>query len=130
MGIAKELLGLVEFLKKVPGVGGEDGIGIGSGMLEDGNWWVKFPLDIDHPLAWNVVQEMGHILNYLSLEERLPVTFMPVSPPPYMNGGPRDFLSWVIESQAAEFTPDTCMKWLEGRMPDPVDDVSQWGADE
>jgi hypothetical protein len=49
---------------------------------------VKFAIDIEHPLAWSVVQELGHVLNYVSLEERLPTVFMPVSPPPYMNGGP------------------------------------------
>jgi len=87
---------------------------------------VKFSIDLDHPLAWNVVQELGHVLNYLSVGERLPTVFMPVSPPPYMNGGPRDYLSWVIESTSADFTPEKCAEWLEGRLPRPVEDVSAW----
>jgi hypothetical protein len=87
---------------------------------------VKFAIDLDHPLAWSVVQELGYVLNYLSLNERLPTVFMPVSPPPYLNGGPRDYLSWVIESKAKDFTPDVCTQWLEGRLPRPVDDLAQW----
>ena len=113
---------LVTFLKRVPAVDES----IGAGVTEDGSWWVKFSIDITHPLAWNVVQELGHVLNYLSLEERLPTTFMPVSPPPYMNGGPREYLSWVIECRSPEFTPATCADWLEERLPDPVESVREW----
>ena len=87
---------------------------------------MKFSLDITHPLAWNVVQEFGHVLNYLSVEERLPTVFKPVSPDPYMNGGPDDFLSWVIECESSDFRPGTCAEWLEGRLPRPVDDLDQW----
>lgn len=46
---------LVTFLQRVPGIVGT----IGNGRLDDGLWWVKFGIDIDHPLAWNVVQEYG-----------------------------------------------------------------------
>src|ERR1017187_4047344 len=42
--------------------------------------------------------------------------FMPVSPPPYMNGGPREYLSWVIECKDNDFLPKTCAGWLEGRL--------------
>jgi len=59
---------------------------MGSGLFDDGRWWLKVTIDIDHRLAWNVVQEPGPVLNYVSLDERLPTVFMPVSPPPYMNG--------------------------------------------
>jgi hypothetical protein len=83
----------------------------------------------NHSLAWNVVQELGHVLNYLSLDERLPTVFMPVSPPPYMNGGPEEFLSWVIECKDKAFMPGTCAKWLESRLPNPVDDETQWQSD-
>src|SRR5690242_18991419 len=86
---------LLAFLRRVPAMQPR----FGTGRLDDGNWWVKFALDIGHPLAWHVVQEFGCVLNYLSLDERLPTVFMPVSPPPYMNGGPEHFLSWVIESK-------------------------------
>ncbi|GAB5443363.1 MAG: hypothetical protein Fues2KO_37120 [Fuerstiella sp.] len=70
------------------------------------------------------IQELGHVLNDLSLEERLPSVFTPVSPPPYMNGGV-EFLAWAIESTNPEFTPATCAEWLEERLPRPVDDISK-----
>lgn len=117
---------LIEYLSRVPPVQTNDtpGNGFGSGAEGD-NWWVKFAIDIDHPLAWSAVQEMAHVLNYLSPSERLPTVFKPVSPPPYMNGGPRDFLSWVIEGHSA-MSPDETAKWLEGRLPRPVEDRSKW----
>ena len=95
------------FLTRIPGITPP----VATGQ-EDGLWWVKFSIDIDHPLAWRVVQELGHVLNYVSLSERLPTVFMPVSPPPYLNGGPRDFLSWVIESKAPGFSPSDCAQWF------------------
>lgn len=121
-----EFEGLFTFLGRVPAI--EDSIA--SGRMDDKNWWVKFSIDVDHPQAWNVVQELGHVLNYISLESRLPTVFMPVSPPPYINGPAREFLSWVIESTDPEFTPDNCARWLEGRLPKPVDDLKQWLDDE
>jgi hypothetical protein len=54
---------------------------------------------------------------------------MPVSPPPYLNGGV-EFLSWVIESTDPSFTPNKCVEWLEGRLPRPVDDLEQWKMDD
>lgn len=117
---------LIDYLGRVPGIGPSRIFG--SGDFE-GGWWVKFAIDIEHPLAWNVVQELGHVLNYLSVEEPLPTLFKPVSPPPYMNGGPLEFLSWVIESPAA-MEPATVAQWLEGRLPRPVDDLSEWQADD
>lgn len=115
-----------QFLAKVPAVVPP----FGRGFYEDGGWWIKFVIDIDHALAWHVVQEFGHVLNYLSVNERLPTVFKPVSPPPYLNGGPRDFLSWVIECPDSAFRPGTAAQWLEGRLPDPVDEVAQWTSDE
>lgn len=117
---------LKKYLARVPAIEGT----IGSGFLDDGGWWVKFIIDLDHPLAWNVVQEFGHVLNYVSLNERLPTVFMPVSPPPALNGGPKDFLSWVIECSDKEFTPADCAEWLEGRLPQPVEDKSKWEVDD
>ncbi len=89
--------------QKLPAI--DPSIGSGTGTGEGGLWWVKIIIDIDHPMAWRIVQELGHVLNYVSLNERLPTVFMPVSPPPYIHGGPRNFLSWVIESSDATFTP-------------------------
>jgi hypothetical protein len=66
------------------------------------------------------------VLNELALDSRLPTVFKPVSPPPYLNGGPRDFLDWVIECDDVKFKPGTVMRWLEGRLPRPVDDLAQW----
>jgi hypothetical protein len=113
---------LETFLGNVPSVVGP----IGKGSDADGMWWVKFGIDIDHELAWRVVQEFGHVLNYVSLDERLPTVFKPVSPPPYMNGGPREFLSWVIECDDSDFGPSKCAEWLEGRFPRPVEDLATW----
>lgn len=110
------------FLGKVPAIAKP----FGRGFEPDGTWWMKFSIDIDHPLAWNVVQELGHVMNYLSVNDRLPTSFYPVSPPPYMNGGPGDFLSWVIECSDSSFTPDTLAEWLEGRLPRPVRDLAKW----
>jgi len=98
--------------------------------MEKDSWFVKFGIDIDHRLAWNVVQEFGHVLNYLSINERLPTVFMPVSPPPYLNGGPREFLSWVIACHDVSFTPDRAAEWLEGRLPNPVEKEDEWSEDD
>ncbi len=117
---------LEKFLTRVPAILPPFGRGIDA----DGSWWIKFTIDIDHPLAWNVVQELGHVLNYLSLGERLPTSFVPVSPPPYMNGGPHDFLSWMIMCPDKTFRPGTAAEWLEGRLPRPVDDLSLWAVEE
>lgn len=117
---------LLSFLEKLPAIDLPAGRkSIGRGFLKDGNWWIKFKLDTQHALAWRHVQELGFVLNYLSVEERLPTVFMPVSPAPYLNGGV-EFLSWVIQSQTPSFTPDLCAEWLEGRLPRPVDDQEQW----
>jgi hypothetical protein len=117
---------LESYLAKVPAITQP----FGTGIEDDGSWWIKFAIDIDDPLAWQVVQELGHVLNYLSLNERLPTSFIPVSPPPYMNGGPRGFLSWVIECSDQTFKPGTAAKWLEGRLPRPVEDRALWKNDD
>jgi hypothetical protein len=117
---------LQAFLAQIPAIEGA----IGNGMGETGLWWVKFRVDIRHPLAWQVVQELGHVVNYLSLDERLPTVFYPVSPPPYLNGGPQEFLSWIIENKHPDFKPDHLKEWLEGRLPQPVNDEAEWMNDD
>ncbi|MFZ1101863.1 MAG: hypothetical protein WAN86_03155 [Hyphomicrobiaceae bacterium] len=119
---------LIAFLRQVPAIVHNDtpSYGIGSGSLDNGGWWVKFGIAIEHPLAWNVVQELGHVLNYLSLNEPLPTVFKPVSPPPYLNGGPREYLSWVIECPTDDMQPDGIADWLDGRLPRPVNDEAAW----
>jgi hypothetical protein len=118
---------LVSFFGRIPAIGTKQSIG--TGRFANGNWWAKFTIDIAHPLAWSTVQELGFVLNYLSETERLPTVFMPVSPPPYLNGGP-EFLSWVVKSTTATFTPDQAAQWLAGRLPNPVDDPAQWSFNE
>lgn len=120
--MSDEFAELTAYLQRVPGIIGT----IGQGYFDDGNWWVKFKIDIDHPLAWNVVQALGSVLNYVSLAERLPTVFKPVSPDPRLNGGARDYLSWVIESSSVGFEPTTCADWLANRLPDPVEDICEW----
>ena len=113
---------LLNYLSRVPAIKK----GIGSGIFENGLWWVKFGIDIDHQLAWHVIQEFGNVVNYLSIEERLSTVFYPVSPPSYLNGGPKDFLSWVIESKTEGFTPNDLKEWLDARIPNPVDELDSW----
>ena len=113
-----EFHSLLGFLARVPAIKtnqtpwGE----FSTGYDSDENWWVDFEIDIRNPIAWHVVQEFGFVLNMLSVEERLSAVFKPVSPPPYLNGGPEEFLSWMIESRAKEFTPKLAQQWLESRL--------------
>lgn len=115
---------LYQFFSKVPSVQKQRIVAHGS----DGEhaWWFKFHINIEHPLAWQTVQELGHVLNYISTNERLPTQFLPVSPPPYMNGEAKDFLAWVIQCNHPDFSPDVVCDWLEGRLPQPVEDENQW----
>ena len=123
--LAAGLPKLVAFLSRVPGVNV-----FSSDLTSDGFWWVKLSIDLENPRAWQVVQELGFVLNCISLEEKLPTVFKPVSPPPYMNGGPSEFLSWVIESTYNYIDPALIAKTLEGRLPRPVEDQSQWNTDD
>lgn len=119
---------LIAYLTRVPAIqkNATPSQGFGTGTERDGSWWVIFSIDIGHKLAWNIVQEFAHVLNDLSATEKLPTIFFPKSPPPYLNGGPRDYLSWVIECRNPSFKPKDAAEWLEGRLPRPVDDLSQW----
>ncbi|ENX04258.1 hypothetical protein F900_00242 [Acinetobacter modestus] len=115
---------LYQFFCKVPSV--QEARIIAHGTDGQHAWWFKFNIDVAHPLAWQTVQELGHVLNYLSTNERLPTQFFPVSPPPYMNGEAKDFLAWVIQCNHPEFNPDAVCDWLEARLPTPVNDETQW----
>ena len=117
---------LIDFLARIPAIDINDtpSRGFGSGQ-EDSGWWVKFSIDIDHDLAWNTVQELGAVLNYLSIEERLASVFKPVSPPPYLNGGPDEYLSWVIEA-SDQLSPGMLADLLEDRLPKPIEDEGAW----
>ncbi|MFT4090576.1 MAG: hypothetical protein QM645_07585 [Asticcacaulis sp.] len=120
-----DLSTLEDLLSRIPCVDGT----INSGS-EDKAWWVKFHINLEHSLAWKTVQELGYILNYLSITEKLPTVFKPVSPPPYLNGGPEDFLSWVIECDDPEFSPVMCADWLQNRLPQPIDNIGSWIVDD
>jgi hypothetical protein len=121
--IEKGLPQLTDFLNKIPGLSA-----ISDSCPNEYQWWVKFQIDITSKFAWHVVQELGFVLNYISLTERLPTVFKPVSPPPYLNSGPKEMLSWVIESTLPFVDPAWIALELENRLPSPVEDLKQWRA--
>jgi hypothetical protein len=85
MSISPDFEPLLAYMERLPAINLPAGRkSIGHGYFENGNWWLKFTLDTAHPLAWRHVQELGHVLNYVSLESRLPTVLMPVSPPPHL----------------------------------------------
>jgi hypothetical protein len=116
---------LIDYLTRVPAILPR----IGTGVGEDGLWWIKFQIDIGNSHSWQVVQELACVVNYLSINERLPTAFYPVSPAPYMNGGPAEYLSWVIETKEKDFPPALLAQWLQDRLPNPVDQLSEWELD-
>ena len=82
MRVKHDLDKLLAFLQRLPVIDVPAGRkSIGRGAFDPGNWWLKFSLDTEHPLSWRHVQELGFVLNDLSVDERLPTVFMPVSPP-------------------------------------------------
>lgn len=113
---------LIKYLKTIPAVNSQ----ISFKEYEDGLWWVKFRIDPNHKNSWKVVQELAHAINYLSIEENLPIKFYPVSPPPFSTGGPEEFLSWIIDNSDSDYTPEILKDWLEGRLPDVNDDLEDW----
>ncbi|WP_340201502.1 hypothetical protein [Ascidiimonas sp. W6] len=116
---------LEKFLIRIPAIRSS----IGKGSNKEGYWWVKFEIDLGHKYAWNVVQELAHIMNYPSTNEKPPILFYPSSPAPYLNGGPEAYLFWVIESKEISFKPEILKKLLEEKMPNPVDNLNQWILD-
>lgn len=119
--LEKNLPTLCNFLNRVPSVDV-----ISQQVTSDAYWWIKLNIDTQHPLGWHVVQAFAFVLNEISLQEKLPTVFMPVSPPPYLNGGPDEYLNWVIESSFNYIDPAWILAELEGRLPSPVEDISQW----
>lgn len=122
----KSFTSLINYLSKIPGIDKS----IQTGEYEENMWFVQFKIDTEHALAWHVIQEIGSVVNYLSIEERLPAVFYPISPAPYLNGGPNEYLQWIIETKNAAFKPEVLMQWLEGRLPQPVEDEDAWINDE
>jgi hypothetical protein len=70
----EKLLAFLERLQAIDLPAGRKSMG--RGVSENGNWWLKFSLDTKHQLAWRHVQELGFVLNYVSVEERLPTVFI------------------------------------------------------
>jgi hypothetical protein len=110
-----------QLLCRIPAIGY-----IGNSKAGEAYWWIKFRIRVDSKIAWNVVQELGHILNYLSYEERLPTTFHPVSAPPYLNGGPEEYLYWVIEPTIPFLNTELVYEYLEGRLPKDLEKEESW----
>lgn len=71
----------------------------------------------------HTAQELGCVINHSSINERFPTLLYLISPPPYLNGVPNESLSWIIESRDPSFEPETLMRLLEGRLPQPVDEL-------
>jgi hypothetical protein len=63
----QQLPNLVDFLNRIPAVSV-----MSSKVTPDAFWWIKLEIDTTHQLAWNVVEHLGFVLNYISLNERLP----------------------------------------------------------
>lgn len=95
-------------------------------------WWIKFDIDLRSAIAWHVVQNLAFVLNDICISECLPTVFKPKSPPPYLNGGPREFLHWVIEATIPLLNAGVITDFLEERLPSPVEDEKAWliGDDE
>lgn len=122
MAKPREFKKLVAYLQKIPAMSGP----IHWQRCDDGTWSVGFSLALEHPLAWSAVQELAYVLNTLSVSELLPTRFLPTAPPPYLNGPACWYLGWRIESTLPGIKPDEVLEWLEGRLPQPVDDESKW----
>lgn len=86
---------LEQFVLSIPGVRDS----LQKDVDEAGQWWIQFAVDIAHPLSWRVVQEFAFVINHLSLGEKLPAVFFPISSPPYLNGGPEEYLYWIINAK-------------------------------
>lgn len=90
---------------------------VSSGIYENGFWWVKFDINLEHPLSWRVVQVLAHSINYLSISERLSTVFYPLSPSPFAEGVSLKSMYWIIEFNSQDFSPNELSAWLESRLP-------------
>ena len=123
-------LKLLTFLARIPVVRTDNTPSGGFvSSMDEGGWWVRLSLDIDHHLAWSAVREMGYLLNVRCIPERLPTVFMPVSLASYLERGPPNSIFWVIECRDKKMKPGTVADLLEGRLPQPVEDISAWPDD-
>jgi hypothetical protein len=121
--IVHDFSSLVRYVKAIPCVQEAEGY---NEMADLWNFHLK--LDITHEIAWHVVQYFAYVLNGLSLSVNLPTRFFPITPPVDLNGGPYDFLGWMIQCSDPQFSPDRCRDWLASRLPTPVGDITAWKA--
>src|SRR5206468_3966562 len=54
---------------------------VGPASNDEGAWLVKFQIDISHSAAWTTIMDLGYVANWISVTERLPTMFKPVSVP-------------------------------------------------
>lgn len=88
---------------------------VASGNYDNGFWWVKFAINIEHRSAWTTIKNLAYIINYLSISERFSTVFYPIAS---ANSEPENFLSCIIETTSEDFSPSELAEWLESRMPD------------
>lgn len=105
-------------LERIPGVAY-----LGSGGSVPDGWWVSLDIDVEHPLAWQVVQQLSHVLNFLAREEDWPTILTPIAPTTI--GGPKTSLSWAIDV-GPDYPPAECARQLQAVLPDPVEDENEW----
>ncbi|MEM8706317.1 MAG: hypothetical protein AAGE98_07665 [Actinomycetota bacterium] len=108
---------LVDYVGRLPAVRGR--VSTSADAISTTGWWVSFRLDVDDPLAWRSIQEVGHALNGV-VGDGVDVWFGPTSTGPWQ-GGPRDFLDWVICSPDGATRPGTVAKRLADAIPEPFD---------
>jgi hypothetical protein len=113
---------LAKLIGTLPGVKGP----VAHNASDQWFWWVKFTIDTRHALAWHVIQRLGYVFNYYSIEQHFDTKFMPVSPPPDLNGGPRQYLSWVVEATLGFYDPGPSMEALRRELPQNVKSKAEW----
>ena len=107
---------LIALLSRIPCLSKFDSSGIDFRY-----WWVGFDLDIQSPIAWRVIHQLGWYLNTQSSEMMLPTVFKPMP-------GERcdEPIRWQIASTAPRFDPADVASWLSGKLPQPISDEKAW----
>jgi hypothetical protein len=91
-------------------------------------WSCHIRMDLTHEIVWHLIQGIAFVINDTSITGKLPATFYPTSPPPYLNGGPYNYLHWIIRSESPEFIPDYCCEWFINRFPNNPEFNESWLA--
>ncbi len=114
-------LSIGQFISKFPSVEW-----VSSKQHDDGFWWVKFHLNMENPVSIVIVQALAHILNAKSLNDPLPTRFFPTSSPPYMNGGPKVHLHWVIEPFTHDVTVSDIFAAIDSTLLFDIESEVEW----